>query len=419
MKHYFLLIVVAILFISCSDDSFESNSKKFKITDVFPKKAKIGDTITITGNNLMSEERILLHHLNKDYSKYNVYVYRFNYIEGSNEEIKIVVPTLVHEDIAIGFGIDSPKFKLSGFFSIGALPNVAGAGTSAVNVQLMSESIAFKNNGNKLYKSTDGFYNWTLVTEFTEGSIYSFYYLNQNQCWIGVNKDDDSHAIYYSENGGKNFNFKFKVSGKYDGGWIEKIQFISDTKGLFIDDDNDIFITDNNTFKNIYDYYPELINLTSGKIQWADFNIINENLLFISPNSGKYLIKIENGNVSKYSFDIWPGVPQFFNNTGYLQVNSDIYKSTDLGTSWTKIKTFEGHYPRIYFFNEKEGLAFVNYKPEIVFKTIDGGVTWKEYFTIPKGHGGFRKDFYNKTGLLRSGNRGRLFKFLEDSNFYN
>ena len=429
MKYFLLPLFIVLFLASCSEENsekFSENSEKLldnaKFISADLMKPKIGDTITISGSNLNSIDSLFFRHTKEEYKKYDVKIYSWNFIARDNEHITLQVPTLVHEDITVRDNLHANiKLSLSGIFCVAAPAYLAGAGYSAMYVQLMSESVAFKNGGYQLFKSTDGFYNWTQVFESPDWNINSFYFLNLNQCWIGVlDKINNSHSIYYSENGGKDFSLKFKVTDKYNGSFILKIQFVTDTKGFFIDNDSNLYITDNNSFKNIFDHYPELSVLTDGKIDIYDFNVVNENLLFISPNDRRYLIKIENGEVSKYPFEVWPSeAPKFHNNTGFLQVNSDIYKSTDLGNSWVKVKTFENHYPRIHFFNENEGLAFVNYTPEIVYKTTDGGVNWKQYMTIPKNYGLFRKHFYNKTGLLRAGNRGRLFKFKEDSNFSN
>lgn len=56
-------------------------------------------------------------------------------------------------------------------------------------------------------------------------------------------------------------------------------------------------------------------------------------------------------------------------------VNKLIYKSTDVGETWTSINTGLDNTPKISFYNHQSGLTFQGSK---IFRTHDGGHTWNE-----------------------------------------
>ena len=136
-------------------------------------------------------------------------------------------------------------------------------------------------------------------------------------------------------------------------------------------------------------------------------------MIFLAPNGDPYLIRIDNQNASYFEFDIWPSPPLLFDNIGYVQANSDIYKTTDLGSTWSKVKTFENYYPRIQFLNDQMGFAFVNYSPAEMHLTKDGGSTWEKYYTFPRYHDAHHKGFTETNGLMASVN-GRLWKYRKE-----
>ena len=378
------------------------------IDNITPLKAKIGDVITINGSNLESIEFILFNHNNSMYNDYNNSVIEF--ISQNNEEIKMKVPELVHEDIIIVIPEFTDVFELD---LVGYIP-VVNDFDDIRQIQVLNENIAFLTDNYKIYKSTDGFYNWEVLYESPSGqNISSFYFLDENTSWIGLQGDAYGISMHYSENGGSDYNLKFQVNNSPSGNQIKNIKFTSLTKGFFVDNNQEMYVTDNTTFENIYDYYPNLSSLPFGEIEIYDFNAINDDLIFLSPNDTPTLIKIDNQDITHYDFNTWPLPPLFFDNIGYVQVNSNIYKSSDLGDSWSLIKTFDNHYPQIKFLNNQEGFAFVNYDPEEIHITSDGGASWEIYFTFPEYHGAHFKDFTATNGLIGSFN-GRLWKFRKE-----
>ncbi len=220
--------------------------------------------------------------------------------------------------------------------------------------------------------------------------------------------------IYETSDGGKTATVKYQINP--NGEWnqrIRKIQFLSQTKGFFGDGNLNVYRAEGNTWDNIYNVYPDMQALPGGQVEIWDFNAVNENLIFLSPNGNPYLIKVDHSEVSSTFFDIWPShAPHFHGHTAFLQVNSDIYKTTDLGNTWMKIKTFDGYYPEIYFFNAQKGFAFVNYTPKEIYSTLDGGETWQSQYTFPNDYTYNLREFNSTTGLIIGGN-GKGLKYIE------
>lgn len=401
-----------LIIIGCSknsDDTVESQNSA-QISNINPLKVKIGDTITINGSNLEKLSYLSFRHHSLDYFEYDVKIQSYQFLSRTNEKITVKVPDLVNENISIFI----PADKFYELDLVGIIPIINNF-EHVAQIQVINETTVFLTDNTKIYKSTDGFYNWDVVYEAPNGQIIStFYFLNENQCWIGLQGNTtatEGVSIHYSENGGIDFNLKFQVNNLSYGNKINRIKFTSLTKGFFVDNNQKMYVSDNSTFENIFDYYPNLSSLPLGEI-W-DFTAINDDLIFLAPNGIPNLIKIDNQNITHSEFDLWPLAPLFFNNIGYVQTNSDIHKTTDLGNSWVKIKTFENYYPQIEFLNSQEGFAFVNYSPAEMHITTDGGTTWKKYFTFPRFHEGNHKGFTEINGLIGSAN-GRLWKYRKE-----
>ncbi|WP_299399125.1 hypothetical protein [uncultured Gelidibacter sp.] len=410
MKNVIKILLLLIIF-GCSSDNSEDTinpEAEISIDNITPLRVKIGDTITMTGSNLDKLSYVHLIHNDRLLKQNDVKIERFSFISKSNEKITYKVPKLVREDISILIPDIDKKYKLNlvGFIQIQNDITVRQS-------QVLTEKIAFINDGNKIYKSIDGFYKWEILVEFSNKNISSFFFLNENIGWIAV-MEESGRNIYSTLDGGKNLSLKYHIndlSNKIlDGSDIRKIQFTSQNKGFFKDGNGNIFVADNNSFENVYNHYPNLSSLPFGRIKLSDFNAVSDDLIFLAPNGDPYLIKIDNQSITYSEFDLYPLAPQFFDNIGYVQVNSDIYKTSDLGNSWTKIKTFDNYYPQLHFFNEDVGFAMLNYTPEVFYKTIDGGNSWIDYWTPPYSYN-------NKLPLITPKHIwlfGDLWKYIEE-----
>ncbi len=405
-----LITLLSILILSCSSDietpNQTLNQTPISIDKVEPSEGWEGDVIELTGNDLLRANKITFSHKDTRFDNYYIPIYASDFIEQTDSKILIEVPKLNHSDIDIN-GID---FKYNGFYKIeNNLQDIYE------NVYVLNKDIAFAYTKHIVYMSTDGFFNWEPIIQFTESEfITSFYSLDENNLWIGI-EDANESSIYYSSDGGTNVNLKYSFEHS-----IHKMEFLSPSMGYIIDWEANMYIISNNQIEHIYNSYPELDDM-AGLGGLFDFYVVNSELIFIKPNqTNQRIIKINNGIASYFEFDTNPSyLPIFFNNIGYLETTkrtgNDIndferylLKTTDYGESWTKIKTFYApdDPDRIVFINNYKGFAlFPNRKPSLY--TEDGGVTWEncsyasEIRNRVKVYGQFENGFlfseYNKS----------------------
>lgn len=408
----YLAYSILLILLGCgSDDSMEiieNPTIEYSINSMSPLGAKIGDTIRISGTNLSKLDSLYILHEDRAYHNDTITIQSYSFISITDEEISFKIPPLYHENILIELNSsNSLKLDLVGFIPV--LNNI-----TVKHSQILTDEIAYLSDGEKIYKSVDGYYTWDEIYTIENGyNISCFYFLDESHCWIGVQGSSVSSegvTIHYSENGGTDFDLKFLVNQFSSGNQINNIKFTSLSKGFFVDNNQEMYISDNSSFENIYDYYPDLNSLPFGKIEIWGFCAVNDNLIFLAPNGDPYLIKIDNQNITYSEFDLWPLPPKIFGNIGYVQVNSDIYKTIDLGNSWTKIKTFDNYYPQLHFFDKDVGFAMVNYTPEVFYKTIDGGDSWVDFWTPPYSYNNPQPIIPTKHTWLF----GDLWKYIEE-----
>ncbi len=406
-----LNVLLIITLISCNtQDDVGNVNDNFSVDSVSPLKAKIGDTITIYGHNLDNLEYLRFNHDNKVFGGHNTRIEGYRFIARSKEKISVKIPELMHEDISLVIPGDR-DFPID---LVGMIP-IENPFARIEQIQVLSDEVAYvMDDDNNIYKSTDGFYSWKrLYTAANLFNISSFFFLDENHSWIGQTIKGEGMTIDYSENGGIDYETKFTFLDDVYNNSIRKIQFTSLNNGFFVDSNQNMYVARSNEYENIYERYPQLKSLPFGQVEIWDFNAIEDEVVFLAPNGAPYLIKVENDNILYSEFDTGPLTPIMFDKTGYVQVNSDIYKTTDSGESWNKIKTFRNQYPRIEFLNHAEGMAFVNYSPPVIYSTQNGGISWNEIFIFPENHGAYQTGFTQHNGLVGSYN-GRLWKYRKE-----
>ncbi len=406
IKIIWYTLISLILLIGCDSDEIKENiNDEFEITSITPLRVKIGDTITISGRNLDKLSEFSIQHDDDAPFEHRV---RFKQFPSDlTNGIKIKIPKLYYEKATIDFPFGT-SFKLE---IVGIIPLETDF-ENLSQIQIIDNNLAYVLQDDKIYKSIDGFYTWTDFIEFSGQFISSFFFIDENNGWVGV-KENGIMNIYYTQDGGITMSLKHQVGNAYGGNFIRKIRFSSISKGYFVTNRQEMYVSHNDSFENIHDYFPNLSSTALGEFKIWDFKMVNDDLIFLIPISNSNLVKINRQNVTLTEFETWPVVPYFFKNTGYIQVNSDIYKTIDLGNSWIKIKTFENRYPELYFINNQEGFAFVNSYPFEIYRTKNSGVTWEKYFTFSQYEAPNYRDFNQTTGLLANG-RKKLWKYRKD-----
>lgn len=403
--NFYLIIFLAFSLLSCEPEEEEPEPVVPEITAVSPAKAKIGDTISISGSNLTELEELFFVHEDRDYNSSLTKRISAQFISWDDEEIRVTVPALYHQDILIRVGGDMElDFELTGLIPI---DNYYFDHIS--QVQVFDDQNALISNGESIFRSTDGFYSWEPVMNFPENNIDSFFFLDEETGWIS-----SDGRIFYTENGGQDFTLKYEYQQEYGPRpWVREMQFVSDNFGLLSFSEPEIFMAKGEEFADVYELYPQLHDLPFGEVELYGFSAVNEELFFLSPDGSPHLIKVEGQEVSYTEFETFPNAPWFFEDTGYVQANSDIYKSTDLGDSWTKIKTFEGHYPEIHFLDKDLGFAFVNYSPNEIYQTTNGGERWEKILSFPEYQSAHTRDFDQNSGLIATRD-GKMLKWRRE-----
>jgi len=87
--------------------------------------------------------------------------------------------------------------------------------------------------------------------------------------------------------------------------------------------------------------------------------------------------------------------------------NGKIYRTTNLGTSWTEVKDMgEGSFTSLRFDMDVRYVAYANYNTAAgvgeVYRSSDGGVTWREETVDPAANTGLNGLFVCDANLLYS-----------------
>ena len=210
-----------------SDESLEDPTIiqpiiNYKVTNISPLQVKIGDTVKISGTNLTKLDSIYFLHEDRIYNNDTTKIKWHSYISNTDNEITLRVPEVFHEKMLIEFP-DTNNFKLE---IVGMIP-VLNRFEHIEQIQITDENTVFLMDDKRIYKSNDGFYKWEVVYESPNNyDITSFYYLNKNECWIGLG-GTNGVSIHYSENGGKDFTLLHQVHNSYGGRWIRNMKFFS------------------------------------------------------------------------------------------------------------------------------------------------------------------------------------------------
>ena len=367
--------------LSCQED-LDIPDRNGIVESISPQIGTEGDIITLHGTNMDQISSVSFNHKNTSLSEYNTFFYSDRFIEQNESELSFLLPELYHTDVLIN-GID---FNYRGFMD---LKNFKGSN----NMQILNEKIAFNNDDQVLYKSSDSFFSWTSIYEFSgNGEISSFYCLDEENIWIALQyySGETGTGIYYSMDGGITFNLKYEVENP-----VSNMFFSTVSDGLFVDVEQNMYLIENDVITHIYNRYPELTNFPNSVDGLYDFTVIDTGSIIVRPNRGSHIIKIEDDVVTYYELDSTPRrLPVFFENTGFLETTNRIgngpndtekyiLKSEDHGESWNLIQTFENPYPySIAFINKDVGLSFYP-ETESILITQDAGINWEEFSAFP------------------------------------
>lgn len=413
MKNIFYIISLTFL-CSCSNEEEEPIliPNKIEITEITPRKLRIGDTLTIRGENLDKISGFQF----KGYGFWQT----LDPFEKKSEEVKIIVPFINHEtfNLLIFDGssiINSTPLNLIGTF----LLKYKFQDYDVTSVKIVNEKTFFVAADSKLYKSLDGGYTWQIIKDFGVYIGSSMFFLNENHGWVEV-YDDYKSIVYYTSDGGATFEKVFENFFVYKS--IIQIYFSSPTNGYLLTTKGEIYQTnDNSNFNLIYDF--PYSNQTSG---WTEFNNLSvfNNTLIASGESGTNGITptliIKKDNVFNYSnLDKVINNVQLINESqAYLvknefeSIEDKLFFTNDIDSNWEETSNQRIH--NFYFINKNTGIGVsssANYNNHIIFETYDGGKSWINKFEFKNFEYCLDIDFHNNIGLI-TGKRGKIWKHI-------
>lgn len=420
-----LLSSLAILLFSCSKpadiDNTGGNQPKRDttlpyFTNVFPLNVRIHDTVSLTGQNFDKLKDLLFN----DYSSAII-------ISKTNTKITAVVPVLYNENVVVKaiyayapsgiqtpIASDSAKLNLVGIFPLQTPTDLTNIG----QIEAVNEKVFYLISYKQLYKTADGGYKWELVKEYNEG-ISSIFFIDDKNGWVGLYGDNGA-KLYYTNDGGKNFEEKFAPTTSYDGNAITGIHFSTPTKGYLLTGKGDIYITSDNTNFNRSYHFPKS-NLGSNYPEFRNLSVVNDQLL-ATGNSGSdgyepMLIKGNNGDYNYVSFLTGHAgaVQQVDQQTAYMIRNTHyLWGTKDGGTSWNKVsdeKIFN-----MFFIDKDLGLGISSdsdHSHHTFLLTKDGGESWSKYYELGDFEYTLCAGLSGRVGLI-GGYRGRVWKYIKE-----
>jgi hypothetical protein len=410
MKKSILFLITIILF-SCSNVE-DSNSIK-EITILSSKKVRIGDTIVLSGENLNQIEQLRFSNRFQQVIVDPIYK--------SNEVIKVIVPVLNDENFNIYMSPNPSGFNLLPFKLIGTFPlpksNIFSDGFVYLNnTQMLNENIAFTSDRNKIFKSINGGYNWTILKEFNK-NISGMFFLNENIGWVSFSDNSDfNFQLHFTNDGGNTFNNILNINefGKS----ITKIYFSSENKGYLLTSKGEIYKTiDNSNFELVYNFPNS--NEGSNYPEFYKLSVYNDNLIASGDQADQpgFIRKINN------NYDHIPSVDMIMNvqliselKAYFVMKNSDfedkLYFSNNFDSNWQETSDKRIH--NFYFVNGQKGIGVSSNQgnfSHIIFETYDGGKNWINKFSFQESESCTDIHFYKNIGLI-TGYDGRIWKHI-------
>lgn len=401
------IILLILIFLGCSKKNTEPENlvvgTKTKLLKVTPQRLKIGDTITVEGENL---ENIRLKFNNVS----NIWT-----LDKQKNKIVAIVPTLNNENVMIyaiygvepGVVLDSIPINLFGFIPLDC-PLIG----DIENVKAVNEKTFYATVNSRLYKTVDGGYHWSTIRDF-KSWIASIYFLDDNVGWVSLYEEGTGN-LYFTNDGGKSFNLIFNSGQSYDGRCITHMFFSSSTQGYLLSGKGEIYATsDNSKFDLLYAYPGS--NRDDGVIEF-NYLSVKSNIILATGISGKNVLIYGRDNVFKYlSFDEELTKVQLINDhEAYLIKGNILYFSNDIGNAYVKVSDTKLY--NFYFSDKNIGFGIssdAGYTHHNILKSDNGGVSWQTGRKLLDYEYTIDLAFIGNVGLI-SGHRSQMWKYIKD-----
>lgn len=401
MKKKYLILIVIFSFFNCSKDDLDT--QKVIVNSLTPINTFIGDTLTLTGQNLLTLKMITL--FNKEINTN----YNFNkvthFISKTATEIKFIVPELYHENVTVTTTGDNPEIEIQlfGFIPYSKQHNSSIFRKAEVR-QLVSDDLVILESETyflERFKLTNNLTDYNPLPLRNANDSF-FYYTSEHSGWIvarGIKYK--SYDVYSFTDDINNRKFEYRILGEdINGERIAYMEFVSPDLAYMMNGIGEMYQILNGQIISFYDIYPELNNspyMSDNYSKYAvSFQVLEDNSILISPWYQNYILRFSDANVTTINFESIVSnsyensvsEPTFFGNTGAFYSNNKIFKSTDYGLTWNDhpIDVTMGMYDGIQFLGGSQFLfhdgSYSN-DPSIRHKYIstDNGVSWKLIFS--------------------------------------
>lgn len=395
----FLLILLAV--ISCSKPDDVGNGISHSISEIYPSSVRIGDTLTMVGENM---HNILQFKLQSGEESFFL-----KPIKSTSDTAQVVVPTVYSEQLAIIFHNTPHPLKLVGTFPL----RVNFLHDNVDGVKVIDENIAFVSAKSRLYKTVDGGYTWSMLRDFEKYIGTALFFINENEGWVEIHDGISQSAIYYTNDGGLTFE---KISEQplfYQD--VSFLHFNSTLNGYFATTKGDFYETKNN------DEFDLMYAFGSDDYYFSDVSINDNSILAIGNDNDDQSVFIYQGN-NDYSVSYIDGITlktQLINSSqAYLTMKTEGYEDQLLfnenmnSPNWTTTSDMRIH--NFHFIDDKVGIGISStggYDNHDTFETYDGGKTWVHKFSFMDFQYATNIDFHEKVGFI-TGMRGRLWKHV-------
>lgn len=284
-------------------------------------------------------------------------------------------------------------------------------------VYFVNQNIGFATREhNDLYKTTDAGETWVEISG-TNQAIYDFHFLDENNGFA----TGEYGATYKTTNGGNTWSQIFFQNGFIDGTSMYGIYFQNNNIGYATGARGRIIKTTDGG--NIWESQSENYN------DFNDIKIFDSGTGF-ARSGNNYYKTLDFGDNWSYTssvshFSYCSGFYFVDENVGYSvgggtnSPSGDVFKTIDGGITWKQLNIYvdEG-ISSIFFLNQDIGFISGGFNQRKVLKTIDGGINWIQVSNQEFG----QIQFVNN--LVGYGNRmgyskGRMYKTIDGGNTWN
>lgn len=435
MKINYSLLILTILFLNCSKDDVEETTT---IESISSKNTFIGDTLTISGQNINLINSISIEQYRKDNSFHKISI-----VSRTKNELKFVIPEIYDKSIRIHTGLNNLTFDLEvhGYIPFSRRTYEDDNPFRYLKItQLVDDEVAFFIPESPyfipivggLIRFTDNFEKPEVLTFFKNMEVVDCHFFTKDKGWIVVFTTlgyVENYNFYYTEDGGKTVTLKNSVPiNKFKNNQISSVAYVDENLGYISTYGFGYYRIKGIEIENIQTVYPELttkFNYAEG--EFGNLEILDNGVILIYNSSdyvnNKNIIRIENNTITNFETENGAQDITFFKSKGFYHTNNKIFESNDYGLSWNQTTTSsdwssnsEFQFLKIIDTNQFLRRRYyqtntMNYaKYEVSF---DGGKTWKKCFDLPYENVRFL-DFNENYGLT-IGDR-RYFKFRKYPN---